>query len=58
MKNKEEIVNLLIKNFRSVYCDTCKDQDSGNHCDMCHRKSMNWEIHPAFAEELADKILS
>jgi len=37
MKIKEEIVEILMRNFDSVYCDTCEHEDSGR-CDECHRR--------------------
>lgn len=57
MKNKEQIVELLMNSLSSVYCNTCNYTDEEDYCDYCHRKSMNWSIAPWFAENLADAIL-
>ena len=57
MKNKEQIVELLMNSLFSVYCNTCNYVDDEDYCDYCHRKSMEWSIAPWFAEELADAIL-
>lgn len=46
MKNKEQIVELLINSLSSVYCNTCNYTDEEDYCDYCHRKSMNWSIAP------------
>jgi len=56
MKLKEEIVEILMGYFDSVYCDTCKYNDS-SRCDECHRKAMNWGISASFAETVASEIL-
>lgn len=53
MKSKDEIIEILIKNFDSVYCDTC----DGKCCEDCHRKAINWSISNQFAEVIADEIL-
>lgn len=53
MKTKEEIINILISEFSSIYCDTC----NGKNCDDCHRKYINWSISNNFAEALAEEIL-
>ena len=57
MKNKEQIVELLMNSLSSVYCNTCNYADEEDYCDYCHRKSMEWSIAPWFAESLADAIL-
>ena len=56
MKSKEEIIEILMNNFGSVYCDTCEHDDS-SRCDECHRKAMNWGISEVCAEQIANEIL-
>ena len=56
MKSKEEIIEILMGQFDSVYCETCEHKNS-NRCDECHRKAMNWGISEKCAEQIADKIL-
>ena len=58
MKTKEEIIEILEKEFGYIYCHNCKHNLESNSCDECHRKYMNWEISPETAERLAYKILS
>ena len=53
MKTKEEIIEILMRCFKDVYCDTC----SGEYCEDCYRKNMNWEISETFAEIVANQIL-
>lgn len=53
MKSKEEIVKILIDNFRNIYCDTC----NGKYCEDCYRKNIGWEISDNFAEVVANEIL-
>ena len=43
---------------RSIYCDTCKFQESmysGNDCDDCHRKNMGWELDSRIIEIIEKK---
>jgi len=54
MKTKEQIKEILMSNFDSVYCNTCGNED----CDECHRKAMNWGISEKFAEKVANSILN
>jgi hypothetical protein len=56
VKNKEEIVEILMDYFESVYCDSCEHDDSGR-CDECHRKAMNWGISEDYAKKIAEEIL-
>lgn len=56
MKNKEEIVEILMDYFESVYCDSCEHDDSGR-CDECHRKAMNWGISEDYAKKITEEIL-
>ena len=58
MKNREEIIEILKNNLSYVYCDSCEFNLESECCDYCHRKSMNWGISTAFAEAIADAILS
>ncbi len=53
MKNREEIVEILMSSLDSAYCDSCGTED----CDDCHRKYTNWELSEQYAQMLADKIL-
>ena len=53
MKSKKEIIEILMYNFDSVYCDTC----NGKECDGCYRKYMNWGLSFNFAESVAEEIL-
>lgn len=52
----DEIKEILMGSFNSVYCDTCEHDNSGR-CDECHRKAMNWGISGKYAEVIADEIL-
>ena len=56
MKNKEEIVDILMGYFDSVYCDSCEHDDT-SRCDECHRKAMNWGISEDFAKKVAEEIV-
>ena len=47
----DKVAELLMESFSSVYCDTCRNNDS-SECDYCHRKAMSWAI----SEEAAYKI--
>jgi hypothetical protein len=55
MKNKDEIVEILMGYFDSVYCDSCEHDDS-SRCDECHRKAMNWGISEDYAKKIAEEI--
>ena len=57
MKSKEEIIEILINSLDSVYCDTCSSNLSGEHCEECIRKQMNWGISENYAKMIADEIL-
>lgn len=57
MTIKEQIQNILLENFRTIYCDTCRFQNT-NMCDDCHRRYMNWSLSPKIADQLAEKILT
>lgn len=63
MMTKDKIIEVLMNEFNSVYCDNCVgnfdenfDEDF-NRCDECHRKSIHWSISPTTAELLAYKII-
>lgn len=58
MRTKEEIKELLLNEFDSVYCYGCKGENDDSHCDDCHRKYMNWSMSEEYAEKLANKIVS
>ena len=57
--NREEIVQVLKNKFSNVYCDSCAGNAdfSGDYCDFCHRKYMNWGISDEYAELVADEIM-
>jgi hypothetical protein len=57
MKTKEEIVEIIMGYFGSVYCDSCESNKTSNKCDECHRKAMNWGISEDYAGKIADEIL-
>lgn len=57
MKTKEEIKELLLNEFDSIYCHGCKGNDDDSYCDDCHRKYMNWSMSEEYAERIANKIL-
>ena len=58
MMTKDKIIELLMNEFNSVYCDNCIGNDIDfDGCDYCHRKSMYWSLNPTRAEALADKII-
>ena len=56
MLNKEQIVELLMNEFRSVYCDTYRGNDVDDSCEHCHRKYMEWSISKDNAQRIAEKI--
>ena len=56
MDNKYKIIDILLEEFCSVYCDTCKYYDT-NSCDECHRKYMNWALSVNTARTLAEEII-
>jgi len=53
----EQIVDILVNELSSVYCNNCAWGDSQEHCEDCHRKSMMWGISEDTAKRLADNIL-
>ena len=58
MKTKEEIKELLLDKFDSVYCDSCKGNYDDSCCYDCRRKYMYWSISDEYAEYLANKIIN
>ena len=64
---KNQIKQILLDEFHSVYCDTCafeylsekeSEEKYGYYgCDNCHRKYMNWSLHNNYADDLADYIV-
>ncbi len=56
--NKQDIINILKKNFSSVYCDTCNAYLDADKCEWCHRKYMNWGISDESAEDIAEEIIA
>lgn len=55
--DKEALKAILLKQFSSVYCDTCGSEGTEKHCEDCHRKAMNWSMSDMCAESLAEKII-
>lgn len=56
MLSKEQIKDLLVYEFDSVYCYNCGADAESGICDDCHRKYMNWRLSESCAEEIAEKI--
>lgn len=56
MNKKYKIIDILLGEFKYVYCDSCKFQDTEN-CDDCHRKYSNWSLSSETAADIADKII-
>lgn len=57
MKNREEIIKILMDNLVYGYCVNCKYINSKS-CNYCFHKTMNWTINIKLAESIADAILS
>ena len=57
MTIKEQIKNILLENFHSVYCDTCENINT-SICDYCHRKAICWSLSQTEADRIAEEILS
>lgn len=53
----DTISNILEKEFRYVYCDSCKYDPGEEECEDCHRKYMNWALGEDAAVEIAGKII-
>ena len=49
-------MDILLKEFDYVYCDTCKYYDTDS-CDDCHRKYINWALSVNTARRLAEEII-
>ena len=58
MKTREEIIEILEKEFGHVYCHNCEHDMNFGSCEECHRKYMNWKISHETAEKIADRILN
>ena len=58
MKTKEEIIEIIEREFGYVYCHNCAHNLVHGHCEECHRKYMNWEISHEVAKKIADRILN
>ena len=59
MKSKEEIIEILKREFGYIYCYNCKyeqEDSESDSCEWCHRKYMNWSISDSAAEEIAEEI--
>lgn len=56
MTIKSQIKDILLKNFHSVYCDTCGNINT-NECDYCHRKAISWSLSQEEADRIAEDIL-
>ena len=57
MDNKYKIMDILLEEFKYVYCDSCRFQDTEN-CEDCHRKYSNWSLSSETAANIADKIIN
>ena len=57
MDNKYKIIDILLEEFKYVYCDSCRFQDSEN-CEGCHRKYSNWSLSPETAAYIVDRIIN
>lgn len=51
----DRVAELLMSALESVYCNTCKNDDS-SECDYCHRKSMSWGLSEKAAYKIAEEI--
>ena len=56
MDNKYKIMDILLEEFKYVYCDSCRFQDSEN-CESCHKKYSNWSLSSEGASTIAEKII-
>ena len=52
----QKVMDILLKEFDYVYCDTCKYYDTDS-CDDCHRKYINWALSVNTARRLAEEII-
>jgi len=57
MDNKYKIMDILLEEFKYIYCDSCRLQDSEN-CEGCYRKYINWSLSSETAANIADKIIN
>ena len=57
MTIKAQIKDILLKNFHSVYCDTCGNINT-SECDYCHKKAMSWSLSQTEADRIAEDILA
>lgn len=57
MSIKSQIKDILLKNFHSVYCDTCEYINTSG-CDYCHRKAIGWSLSQTEANRIAEDILT
>ena len=57
MNIKFKIIDILLDNFRYIYCDSCKHQNTDD-CDDCHRKYINWSLSSESANQIAEEIIS
>ena len=58
MDNKDKIMNILLEEFKYIYCDSCKFQDDEEQCEGCHRKYFNWSLSSETAANIAAKIIN
>lgn len=58
MDNKYKIMDILLEEFNSLYCDSCRFQNDEEYCGECHRKYMNWSLSSETAANIADKIIN
>lgn len=55
--DKQAVMDILLKEFRSVYCDTCEGNLEEDYCEGCHRKYMNWGLSKSAASGIADEVI-
>ena len=57
MNKKKQIIDILLEEFKYIYCDNCRFQGDEENCENCHRKYISWSLHPSVAEALANRII-
>lgn len=56
MENKYKVADILLTEFNSIYCSSCKNINS-SECEECHRKYLSWSLSSETAIEIAEKII-
>lgn len=52
-----DAIDVVCKEFGSVYCWNCANQDTDD-CEDCHRKYMNWSISRETVESVINGLTS